>query len=530
MDSRLREKDRNFMSLFKSAFIVGGGTLLSRIVGYIRDIFIAYALGVGPLADAFFVAQRLPNCFRSLFAEGAFNAAFVPMFSGKLAAEGKEKSVIFASHIFSFMAIFLTLFSILVMAFMPAVTSVLAWGFRGSPEQFNTTVELSRIAFPYLLLVSLVALQSGVLNSLGRFGPPAVTSVLLNICMIIALFTLTNIAGSAAHALAWGMTISGIVQFIWLYFSNCRAGVILKFSIPKMDSDVKTMLKKMVPGIIGSSATQLNIVINTMLATLIPGGVSYLYYSDRLVQFPMAIIGTAMGTALLPLLSRQFKTGTVEDAIKSQNSGLVFAMLFTIPSAFALATISNPLIDFMFARGQFNASDVAATAMALNAYALGLPAFVLIKIFTPGFFANGDTKTPVRIAIASIIFNIIISVALINHLQYVAMALGTSLASILNASLLCWILQKRGLFRFERRVLVQCVRIFASSAIMSALLFAQQQYLQDIFMNRGLAMEAAYIMILITSGILAFFAALRIIGGYKLKDVINMVRKKGQAR
>lgn len=514
------------MSLFKSAFIVGGGTLLSRVVGYIRDIFIAYFLGVGALADAFFVAQRLPNCFRSLFAEGAFNAAFVPMFSSKLASDGKEKSVVFASHIFSFMAIFLTVFSIIIMIFMPAVTSVLAWGFKGNEEQFNTTVELSRIAFPYLLLVSLVALQSGVLNSLGRFGPPAITSVLLNICMIISLFTLTDLTGSAAHALAWGMTISGIVQFIWLYFSNWRVGVVLKPGIPKLDADVKLMLKKMIPGIIGSSATQLNIVINTMLATLIPSGVSYLYYSDRLVQFPMAIIGTAMGTALLPLLSRQFKLGNVAEAIQSQNKGLVFSMLFTIPSAFALATISVPLIDLMFARGQFSASDVTATANALTAYAIGLPAFVLIKVFTPGFFANGDTKTPVKIAIASIILNIVISISLINSLGYIAMALGTSLASILNASLLGYLLSKRGMFKIEKDVLIQCIKITLSSIIMSILLIIQQKLLHDYFMDHGFLREAIYIMILIFSGIIFFFTTLRLLGGYNIKSIIAKIQRK----
>lgn len=513
------------MSLFKSAFIVGGGTLLSRIVGYVRDIFIAYALGVGPLADAFFVATRLPNCFRSLFAEGAFNSAFVPMFSGKLAAEGKDKSIIFASHIMSFMAIFLTVFSIIIMIFMPYVISILAFGFKENQLQFNITVELARIAFPYLLLVSLVALQSGVLNSLGHFGPPAITSVLLNICMIVSLFTLTNITGSAAHALAWGMTISGVIQFIWLFFSNWRIGVILKPAVPKMDKDVKIMLRKMVPGIIGSSATQLNIVINTMLATLIPSGVSYLYYSDRLVQFPMAIIGTAMGTALLPLLSRQFKSGNIVDAISSQNRGLVFAMLFTLPSAFALAVISEPLIDLMFARGQFSVSDASATAKALTAYSFGLPAFVLIKIFTPGFFANGDTTTPVRIAILSIIFNIIISLSLINSLQYIGMALGTSFASILNASLLCYILSKRGMFKIEKKVLIQCARILASSIIMSVVLIIQQKLMHNHFMNHGFVREVSYIMILITTGIAAFFIALRVIGGYNLREIKEMVKK-----
>jgi len=370
----------------------------------------------------------------------------------------------------------------------------------------------------------MVALQAGILNSFGRFGPPAVTSVLLNICMIIALFTLTDVTGSAAHALAWGMTISGVVQFIWLYFSNWRIGVVLKPGIPKMDADVKMLLKKMVPGIIGSSATQFNIVINTMLATLIPGGVSYLYYSDRLVQFPMAIIGTAMGTALLPLLSRQFKTGNVADAIQSQNRGLQFSMLFTIPSAFALATISEPLIDLMFARGQFSISDVAATSNALIAYSVGLPAFVLIKIFTPGFFAQGDTKTPVKIALFSIIFNIIISLSLINWLQYVGMALGTSFASILNAGVLCYILRKRGMFEFEMAVLVQCVRILVSAILMSALLVAQQHFLRGSFMNQGFTQEALYIMILIFSGMASFFIFLRALGGYKLKEVKSMLK------
>lgn len=514
------------MSLFKSAFIVGGGTLLSRVFGYIRDICIAYALGVGPLADAFFVAIRLPNCFRSLFAEGAFNAAFVPMFSGKLATEGKTKSVEFANHVFSFMAMFLLALSILIIIFMPDVISVIAWGFTSNMEQFNTTVELARITFPYLTLVALVALQSGVLNSFNRFGAAALTSVLLNLCMIAALFTLQNVAGSAAHALAWGMTISGVVQFIWLYYSNTRIGVVIKPSIPKMDSDVKLMLKKMIPGIIGSSATQFNIVINTMLATLIPGGVSYLYYADRLVQFPMAIIGTAMGTALLPLLSKQFKTGNTEDAIASQNRGLEFAMLFTLPSAFALAVIAEPLLDLMFARGSFSVSDVTATSHALIAYSFGLPAFVLIKIFAPGFFANGDTKTPVKIAAASIIFNIIISLLLISHLQHVAMALGTSFASILNASLLGYILRKRGIFRLEKTVIKQCIRILFASIVMAIILFSEQSLMYDYFMNHGFMREVLYILILIVSGMAAFFAALRIIGGYKLKNIRQMLQKK----
>ncbi len=516
------------MSLFKSAFIVGGGTLLSRIVGYIRDIFIAYWLGVGPLADAFFVASRLPNCFRSLFAEGAFNSAFVPIFAGKLATEGKEKSIIFANQVFSFMAIMLTIFSILMMIFMPYVTMVLAPGFKNNSAQFATTIELSRITFPYLLLVSLVAMQGGILNSFGRFGPPAVTSVLLNICMIISLFTLTDLTGSAAHALAWGMTISGIVQFIWLFFSNWRIGVVLKLGIPKMDESVKTLLKKMVPGIIGSSATQLNIVINTILATLIPGGVSYLYYSDRLVQFPMAIIGTAMGTALLPLLSNQFKNGNISDAISSQNKGLSFAMLFTLPAAFALAVISEPLIDLMFARGQFSIDDVAATASALTAYAFGLPAFVLIKIFTPGFFANGDTKTPVKIAILSIIFNIIISLSLINQLQYLAMAIGTSLASILNASLLCYILSRRGLFKIEKKVLIQCGKILTAAILMSLILLVQQYQLHNHFMNHGFLREAIYVMILIFSGITAFFIFLRLLGGYNVKEIVATLKPKAK--
>ncbi len=511
------------MALFKSAFIVGGGTLLSRIVGYIRDICIAYFLGVGPVADAFFVATRLPNCFRSLFAEGAFNSAFVPMFAGKLASDGKEKAIIFASHIFSFMFMVLAIFSILIIIFMPYVTYFLAPGFRGDSNLMGITIELSRITFPYLLLVSLVALQSGILNSLGSFGPPAVTSALLNICMIIALFTLTDLTGSAAHALAWGMTLSGIIQFIWLFFSNWRLGTILKFSKFELDSEVKALLKKMVPGIIGSSATQLNIVINTMLATLIPGAVSYLYYADRLVQFPMAIIGTAMATAMLPLLTKQLKQNDTDGAIKSQNKALVFSMLFTLPSACALATIAEPLIEIMFRRGEFSSNDVAATSATLAAYSFGLPAFVLIKIFAPGFFAKGDTSTPVKIAIISIIANIIISLSFIKWLGYIGLALGTSFGSIVNCSLLYYLLNKRGILKVEKKVIFQCIRILACSLIMSGLLYIQQKLLDSLLLGHGLMLGASYIIILIFSGMLFFFISLRIAGGYRFKEVINAI-------
>jgi putative peptidoglycan lipid II flippase len=303
------------MSLFKSAFTVGSFTLCSRILGYIRDILIAATLGATYTADAFFVAFRLPNFFRTLSAEGAFNAAFVPLFAGKLELEGKKNAFTFASHVLSFMAAILLVLTIVMQIFMPAVMYILAPGFIDQPEKFDLAVHFGRIVFPYLLFISLMSLLSGILNSLGKFAAAAAAPIWLNLCSIFALTVLAKYTTNPAVVLSWAVVTSGLIQLVWVVVIAYKNGIFLHISIPKMDNDVKTLLKRMVPGIIGGGVTQINLWINTVIATTVAGAVSYLYYADRLVQFPLAIIGTAMGTALLPTLSKQIRGKKLEQAI-----------------------------------------------------------------------------------------------------------------------------------------------------------------------------------------------------------------------
>ncbi|MDB2415232.1 murein biosynthesis integral membrane protein MurJ, partial [Rickettsiales bacterium] len=432
------------MSLMKSAFTVGSFTLISRIFGYIRDILIASHLGAGFLADAFFVAFRLPNLFRQLSAEGAFSNAFIPMFAGKLEKEGQKHALEFAGHILSLMLIILSALTIFMILFMPAIMHVLAPGFVDNPEQFATIVQFGRIIFVYIIFISVSALLGGILNSMGRFAAFASVPIIFNVILILTLIFHGGITQNAAISLIWGVVIAGIFQLSWMMIFMIRANVRLKLKKPKIYDDVKTLMRRMVPGLIGGGVTQANLWINTIIATFMPGAVSYLYYADRLVQFPLAIIGTAIGTALLPLLSKQIKSGGA-DAIKTQNQALSAVLLLSIPAAFALITISEPLIRIMFERGQFSALETTATAKALMAYSLGLPAFMLIKIFAPNFFARGDTKTPLKIAIICLFANVILSISLMQIIGHVGMAIATSLSSWLNASLLIFILIKKGL-------------------------------------------------------------------------------------
>ncbi|PIR39019.1 MAG: murein biosynthesis integral membrane protein MurJ [Alphaproteobacteria bacterium CG11_big_fil_rev_8_21_14_0_20_39_49] len=492
------------MSLFKSAFTVGSFTLCSRILGYIRDILIASVLGAGFLADAFFVAFRLPNFFRTLSAEGAFNAAFVPLFAGKLEEKGKDEAVSFASHVLSFMFFILLCLTIIMQIFMPAVMHVLAPGFLDDAEKFDVTVQFGRIVFPYLLFISLMSLFSGVLNSFGKFAVAASAPIWLNICCIFALLVVAKYTDTPAHALAWAVMVSGVIQFLWVAVAAYKNGARIYLSLPKLDDDVKILLKRMVPGIIGGGVTQINLWINTVIATTMAGAVSYLYYADRLVQFPLAIIGTAMGTALLPVLSRQIKGKKLDEAINTQNRALEIVMIFTIPAAVALIIIAEPLISVMFERGKFGAEETKATSAALIAYAVGLPAFVMIKIFLPSFFANGDTKTPVKIAAICLVANVTISLILIRYIGHVGLAVATSFSSWLNTSLLCGILIKRGIYKADSSLNIRLLKVSLSSAVMGVMLFYMQgfmgSYLSGMFMQKFIALSG-----LIISGVVAFF-------------------------
>jgi putative peptidoglycan lipid II flippase len=459
------------MALLRSVATVGSYTLVSRLFGFLRDILTAAILGAGPVADAFFVAQRLPNLFRSLFAEGAFSAAFVPLFAGTMAERGKETARIFAEEALAVLLAALLGFVLLGEIFMPVVMGVIAPGFSEDPSKFGIAVELARITFPYLLFIALVALQGGVLNSVDRFAAPAATPILLNLFLIAALLLMHRFGWHDGRALAWAVTAAGFAQFLWLLSSCARAGLALRLPLPRLTPGVRLTLAVMAPGTIGAGVTQLNLLISTALASLLPGGsVSYLYYADRLNQLPLGVVGIAVGTAILPPLSRQVRLGHVAEAVTTQNRGVEMALLLTLPAAVALAVLATPILSVLFQRGAFSAADTRATAAALTAYAAGLPAFVLIRVLAPAFFARQDTATPVKVAIAAMASNLCLTLVLMQFLAHVGIALATTAAGWVNALSLLVLLIRRGHFRLDERARRRLPRIATAALGMGAVL------------------------------------------------------------
>jgi putative peptidoglycan lipid II flippase len=499
------------MALLRSVATVGGYTLLSRVLGFIRDVLTAALLGAGPVTDAFFVALRLPNLFRTLFAEGAFSAAFVPAFSGMVAKEGREPARLFAEDALAALLAALALFVVLGEAAAPWLIHVLAPGFAALPEKFALTVHLTRITFPYLLFISLVALQGGILNALDRFAATAATPSLLNVFLIGALLLVRPASGTA---LAWAVVLAGLAQFLWLMASCERAGIALRLPLPSLSPGVRLLIRLMLPGVFGAGATQLNLVISTAIASLLPtGAVSYLYYADRLDQLPLGVVGFAVGTAILPAISRHVRLGDVKGAIETQNRGLELALLLTLPAAVALGVAAYPILHVLFERGAFGAAQTAATTGALAAYAAGLPAFVLIKVMAPGFFAREDTVTPVKIAATAIATNIVLTVTLglLTPLAHVGVAMATSIAGWINALLLMTVLHRRGHFTLDRRARRALPRMAAAALGMGALLLVLERVLAPAF-EGGLALRLVALASLVGAG-LAAFALLAVLCG-----------------
>jgi putative peptidoglycan lipid II flippase len=492
------------MSLLRSVATVGSYTLISRIFGFVRDILTAAILGAGPVADAFFVAQRLPNLFRSLFAEGAFSAAFVPLFAGTMAERGKEPARIFAEDALAVLLAALLGFVLLGEIFMPEVMGVIAPGFSAEPGKFELAVDLARITFPYLLFIALVALQGGVLNSVDRFAAAAATPVLLNLFLIAGLLLMRRFGWRDGRALAWAVTAAGFAQFLWLLFSCGRAGLALRLSRPRLTPAVRRTLAVMAPGTIGAGVTQLNLLISTALASFLPGGsVSYLYYADRLNQLPLGVVGIAVGTAILPSLSRHVRLGHQSDAVATQNRGIELALLLTLPAAVALAVLAIPILAVLFQHGAFGPADTAATAAALTAYAAGLPAFVLIKVLAPAFFARHDTATPVKIAVAAMVLNLSLTLVLMQFLAHVGIALATTAAGWLNALMLLLLLIRRCHFAFDPRARRNLPRICVAAIGMGAVLAMLRLVLAPMLAGPGMLPIAA-LAALICAGLATF--------------------------
>lgn len=466
------------MQLLRAATTVGGYTALSRILGLIREILMSHVLGASLVADAFVVAFKFPNFFRRFFAEGAFNAAFVPQFAGRLAEQGLHPAKLLAEQVFSVMAWFLLTFVIIVEVFAPTLMPYLAPGFITTPERLNLAVEFTRITFPYILFISLSALLAGVLNSIDRFAAAAAAPILLNVMMIGALLVFPELHMEPGFALSASVLIAGVIQLLWLYWVCTRAKVRLTLKLPALTDDVKKVLKLMIPGTIGAGVMQINLLVDMILASLLPtGALSYLYYADRLNQLPLSIFGVAIGTALLPPLSRYWRKNEVQKALQTQTTALEIAMQLTIPASVGLVVLSYPLIKLIFGHGHFTLMDVAATAPALAAFALGLPAYVAGKVFATTYFAREDTITPVKVAIVCVVSNFIMNLIFMKWFLHVGMALATSIAAWINVTILAFLLRKEGLFTFSKKLVIMTLKVIVLSAVMAVVLRYAQNYL-----------------------------------------------------
>jgi putative peptidoglycan lipid II flippase len=513
------------MALIRSVATLGSYTMISRVLGFVREILTADFLGASAVSDAFFVALRLPNMFRSLFAEGAFSIAFVPIFAGKVATDGPAQAKRFAEDALAILLVALLLFLLFGEICAPWILDVIAPGFRSDPAKFSLALDLTRIMFPYLVFISLVALQGGILNSLERFAAAAVTPVLLNIFLIAALISVRPLTG---EALAWAVTGAGVAQFLWLMASCARAGMPLSLPMPRLTPELRRLLRIMVPGVFGAGVTQINLLVSTAIASLLPtGSVSFLNYADRLNQLPLAVIGIAVGTAILPALSRQVRMGDAAGANVTQNRGLELALLLTLPAAIALAVGALPILQVLFEHGRFSAADARLTAPALAAYAAGLPAFVLIKVMAPGFFARHDTRTPVLIGAVTVAINIALTIGLGlgTGLAHVGVAMATSIAGWVNAVGLCWLLIRRGHFALDPGARRRLPRLFAAAIGTGAILVALESVLSAALAG-ALRTQILALAVLVGGGILVFFVLALAFSGIDRDDLMRRLRRQ----
>ena len=517
------------MNLFRAIATVSGITMISRFFGFIRDIMVAAVLGAGPLADVFFVAFKLPNLFRRLFAEGAFNAAFVPQFSGILTERGRHRAHEFAEQALAVLLWSLLIFVILIEITMPWIMFIFAPGFATNPEKFDLAVLLSRITFPYLLFISLVSLMSGLLNSLGKFAAAAATPILLNICLIGAILWLINFTSTPAHALAFGVVIAGAVQLFWLLFHVGKAGIKLRLLIPRLTPPVRTMLRRIVPAAVGAGVYQISLLVDTVVASLLPtGSISYLFFADRVNQLPMGMIGVAVGTALLPLLSRQLSAGDSAAAIHTQNRAIDITLFLSLPAAAALIVIALPTISVLFERGAFGPTETMATASALAVYATGLPAYIMVKALTPAYFAREDTSTPVKIGLLAVLVNLVLNLVLMGPFQHLGIAAATSASAWLNTILLAFVLFRRGHFSIDTRLKSRLPRMVFATVIMALFLYLGMNGLNEMLAG-GQLEKCMALFLLVSGGLIVYFAISFFIGVADKADLKRILRQKESA-
>jgi len=505
------------MNLLKSTGTFGFFTLLSRILGYLRDILIAIFLGTGVLADAFFIAFRIPNTFRRLFSEGTFNAAFVPSYASEI-VKGKKQSNKFANNIFNLLFLGLLFLVLIVQIFMPAFVSIIAPGFVENVEKMELAISLTRITFPFLLFVCLASFFSAILNSHNKFAAASAAPIILNIILIGVLLFSKLLGDNLIFYLSYGVSFSGFLQLVFLYkFVRKFYSLKLDFKI-KTNSKIKVFFKKLLPSIFASGVTQINILVGTIIASFQASAVSYLYYADRIYQINLAIAGIAIGVVVLPQLSKYIQTKKKSKIHLIQNKALELSLFLTLPASAALLIASEEIISALFGYGSFDQVSVLNSGKALYYFALGLPAFSLIKVFSSFFFANQDTKIPFYISLFSVLINIVISISYFNEIGFIIIPIATTISSWFNAILLFAFLKNRDLFSFNKIFLVRFVKIIVASLLMAIFFnFLITYFKYELAFNQNI--KSFYLILSIILSLLFYLFVSYWIKAFKTSDI-----------
>ncbi|MGR3248967.1 MAG: murein biosynthesis integral membrane protein MurJ [Paracoccus sp. (in: a-proteobacteria)] len=504
--------------LVRGFLSVGLWTLISRASGFVRDILMAAWLGTGPVAEAFLIALSLPNMFRRFFAEGAFNTAFVPMFSKKL--ENIDEAKDFAQQAFSGLFMTVLALSALAMIFMPGLVWLMASGFVGDPR-FDLAVEYGRITFPYILLISMASMISGVLNANGRFTAAAAAPVLLNLLFIVAMYLGRWQGWNLGLTLAWATPVTGIAQLALVWWDARGSGYVFWPRRPRLTPDMRRLVAVALPAAFAGGVVQINLLIGRQVGSRFEGAIAWLSYSDRLYQLPLGVVGAAVAVVLLPELARRIRADDHAGGQSAYSRATEFGLFLTLPAAFAIAVIAEPMVSTLFQRGAFSAYDTQQTSAALVVYALGLPAFVLQKILQPLYFAREDTKTPFRYALFSMIVNAVAAFGLMPVFGFLAAALGTTIAAWVMVAQLWWGTRSMGTAaRADARLRRAFPRILAASAIMAVALWRMRGWLAGADLGRGISLA-----ILVFGGAAIYFALAYLVAGYRPSELRAAVRR-----
>ena len=505
------------MNLLKSTGTFGFFTLISRILGYLRDILIAIFLGTGFLADAFFIAFRIPNTFRRLFSEGTFNAAFVPSYVSE-SLKGKSNSNKFANDIFNLLFLGLLFLVLVVQIFMPVFVSIIAPGFVDDIEKMELAINLTRITFPFLFFICLASFFSAILNSHNKFAVTSAAPIILNIILIGVLFFSKLLNDQLVYYLSYGVSIAGILQLLFLYkFVSKYYSLKFNFKI-KDNAKVKIFFKKLLPSIFSSGVTQINILVGTIIASFQAGAVSYLYYADRIYQINLAISGIAIGVVILPQLSKHIKSKKKDKILMIQNKALELCFFLSIPASAALLIGSKEIMSALFGYGSFDESSVLNSSKALYYFALGLPAFSLIKVFSSFFFANNDTKTPFYISLISVMLNIIISISYFNEIGFIIIPIATTISSWFNSFLLFIFLKNKRLFSFNKIFVIRFTKIIIASIMMGIFFNFLLTYFQNELSFKQ-NIKSFYLILSVLLSLLFYLFISYLIKAFKMRDI-----------